>query len=101
MGLRFVHKRVKKNFVLPKISDTKPETKKVKEQKAEVVAKPKNKKVKKSKDMLTVEQVTAAEEAVEAIAPEVKRVKQDRGLIERTESSKIILTEDNRQVLTD
>ena len=29
----------------------------------------------------------------------VKRVKNEKGLIERTESSKIILTEDNRQVL--
>lgn len=101
MGLRFVHKRLKKNYTVPKISVSKPEAKKHEEQKGDVVAKPKNKKVKKTKDMLTVEQVTAAEEAVEAIAPEVKRVKQDRGLIERTESSKIILTEDNRQVLTD
>lgn len=31
----------------------------------------------------------------------VKIVKKDRGLIERTESSKIILVEDNRQVLMD
>lgn len=31
----------------------------------------------------------------------VKKVKADRGLIERTESSKIILAEDNRQVLFD
>lgn len=29
----------------------------------------------------------------------VKRIKNEKGLIERTESSKIILTEDNRQVL--
>ena len=29
----------------------------------------------------------------------VKRIKSDKGLIERTESSKIILSEDNRQVL--
>ena len=44
---------------------------------------------------------------VEALAQEinmpndVKYLKKDKGLIERTESSKIILTEDNRQVLTD
>ena len=31
----------------------------------------------------------------------IKRVKADKGLIERTESSKIILAEDNRQVLCD
>lgn len=29
----------------------------------------------------------------------VKRIKNEKGLIERTESSKIILAEDNRQVL--
>ena len=30
-----------------------------------------------------------------------KYIKSDKGLIERTKSSKIILTEDNRQILTD
>lgn len=30
-----------------------------------------------------------------------KIIKNDRGLIERTKSSKIILTEDNRQILND
>lgn len=32
---------------------------------------------------------------------EIKKIKREKGLIERTESSKIILTEDNRQVLID
>jgi hypothetical protein len=31
----------------------------------------------------------------------VKRVKKDKGLIERTESSKTILTEDNKELLND
>ena len=31
----------------------------------------------------------------------VKRLKKDKGLIERTESSKTILTEDNKQLLVD
>ena len=31
----------------------------------------------------------------------VKRIKKDKGLIERTESSKTILTEDNKQLLVD
>ena len=30
-----------------------------------------------------------------------KYIKSDKGLIERTKSSKIILTEDNRQILND
>ena len=31
----------------------------------------------------------------------VKKVRKDKGLIEKTESSKIILTEDNRELLND
>lgn len=31
----------------------------------------------------------------------IKRIKKDRGLIERAESCKTILTEDNRQLLND
>lgn len=31
----------------------------------------------------------------------VKRIKKDKGLIERTESSKVVLTEDNKQLLVD
>lgn len=46
-----------------------------------------------------------AEELVNALSGidpnRIRRVKSDRGLIERTESSKIILTEDNRQILND
>lgn len=30
-----------------------------------------------------------------------KRIKKDKGIIERTESSKTILTEDNKELLTD
>lgn len=100
MAIQFVHKRFSKRQPLPVVSapvQPKVEEKKVEEQK-EVV---KNKKSKKSIDMNTVEQVSAAEAAMEEIAPVVKHVKKDRSLIERTESSKIILAEDNRQVLND
>ena len=51
--------------------------------------------------MDTLEQIETAEELAKELQPEVKVVKKERGLIERTESSKIILTEDNRQVLND
>lgn len=49
------------------------------------------------------EKVNKAEEIMQNMknAGNVKVVKKDKGLIERTESSKIILTEDNRQVLND
>lgn len=61
-----------------------------------------NKRKKKAEaEMEAIEKFMAAEETLSAMAPEVKRVKQDRGLIERTESSKVVLTEDNRQVLND
>ena len=67
-----------------------------------VIASPNNKKTKKENNM-TSEQIDRAEALVQNVnAPKaVKVVKKDRGLIERTESSKIILTEDNRQVLND
>lgn len=60
-----------------------------------------NKKKKKGKDMAN-NTVALAEEIASRIENDnVKIVKKDKGLIERTESSKIILTEDNRQVLND
>lgn len=62
----------------------------------------KNKKDKKEADMNTTnEQMVNEAEAITNDMSGVKLVKKERGLIERTESSKIILTEDNRQVLTD
>ena len=67
----------------------------------ELISAKKNKKTKKQKDM-TNEKISIAEELVQNLTPEtVKVVKKDRGLIERTESSKIVVTEDNRQVLND
>lgn len=53
--------------------------------------------------MITEQQIELVEKQAENFvgSGEIKRVKKDRGLIERTESSKIILTEDNRQVLND
>ena len=50
--------------------------------------------------MTTSEKVELARQAL-SDAPKVKRVKKDKGLIERTESSKTILTEDNRELLND
>lgn len=59
----------------------------------------KNKKSKKNQAM-TKEQIEKAVEMADELS-NVKVLKKDRGLIERTESSKVILTEDNRQVLMD
>ena len=67
--------------------------------------KKKNKKVKKTTEMDTSEKIKVAAEILNDTKDEekasVKRVRQDKGLIERVESSKIILTEDNRELLID
>jgi len=53
--------------------------------------------------MTTEEKIAMAQAALagENQAVPVKRVKKDKGLIERTESSKTILTEDNKELLND
>lgn len=61
----------------------------------------KNKEKKDKDEMITKEDIERMEGIADELKPEVKRVKKDKGLIERTESSKIVLTEDNRQVLND
>ena len=67
-----------------------------------VVENVKNNQEKKTQEMMD-EKVNKAEEIMNNMkaANHVKVVKKDKGLIERTESSKIVLTEDNRQVLND
>ena len=52
--------------------------------------------------MTTEEKIAMAQEVLNGKpAPAFKRVKKDKGLIERTESSKTILTEDNKELLND
>jgi hypothetical protein len=55
------------------------------------------------KVMTTDEKVAMAQQVMQgdAQASRIKRVKKDKGLIERTESSKTILTEDNKELLND
>lgn len=60
--------------------------------------------VKDNKNMDIKEKAARIEEIMqnpEANTGRVKRVKKDKGLIERTESSKVVLTEDNKQLLND
>jgi hypothetical protein len=61
----------------------------------------KNNKNKNKENMFDKDKIAEVEKVIKEMQPEVKVVKADRGLIERTESSKIIITEDNRQVLID
>ena len=57
---------------------------------------------KKTNDMETKDKIAYAS-AILANEPvdKVKKIKKEKGLIERTESSKIILTEDNKELLND
>ena len=68
------------------------------EPKQEVSAKNNEKKEKET--MTNEEKVQAIESIVLDVKP-VKRIKKEKGLIERTETSKVILTEDNKQLLMD
>lgn len=61
-----------------------------------------NKEEKKINDMDTQEKIMLANAVLgqaEDSVTKVKKVRKDKGLIEKTESSKIILTEDNRELL--
>lgn len=57
---------------------------------------------KKTSDMETKDKIAYAS-AILANEPvdKVKKIKKEKGLIERTENSKIILTEDNKELLND
>lgn len=61
--------------------------------------KTKNKPLKKEDKMMeTKEKIKLANEILDTQS-KVKKIKKEKGLIERTESSKIILTEDNKELL--
>jgi hypothetical protein len=60
--------------------------------------------VQENKEVMTTSEKIAMAQSVHSgaeVAAPVKRVKKDKGLIERTESSKTILTEDNKELLND
>ena len=78
-------------FIVKHINDMKPQFPEVAKNNIE-----ENKSV-----MTTEEKIAMAQAALSGQAAPVKRVKRDKGLIERTESSKTILTEDNKELLND
>ena len=51
--------------------------------------------------MDTKSKIDMAESVITDVPKGIRRIKKDKGLIERTESSKIILTEDNKELLVD
>lgn len=101
MTFRQVVKYKRKNMVKLRPSQVPERTVVEAREKKEVVEPKKNNTGKKKEEMN--EKVNKAEEIMNNMmaADNVKVLKKDKGLIERTESSKIVLTEDNRQVLND
>jgi len=51
--------------------------------------------------MTTSEKVALAQDVLNNALTATKRIKKDKGLIERSESSKTVLTEDNKELLID
>ena len=79
-------------FIIKHSQDIKP-------QKSHVVIKKEDNKKETKKVM---DKISMAEAIInDTPVKEIKRIKKDKGLIERTESSKTILTEDNKQLLVD
>ena len=82
-------------FITKRIDTRKPQKKLVDE-----CVNQDNNKIKKEVVMTTDEKVAMAQNVLK-LASNTKRIKKDKGLIERTESSKTILTEDNKELLVD
>ena len=122
MVKRFIHKKIKDNIsprrltILKNPTVEKVENIVVEEEKQEIVeVKPivvepiieveenvkDNEEIKEDNVMDTKEKIQMANDILNAEQPKVKKVKKEKGLIERTESSITILTEDNRELLKD
>ena len=58
-----------------------------------------NNKDKKEETVMNFDKIEMAEAVLDETPKAIKKIKKDKGLIERTESSKTIINEDNKQVL--
>ena len=88
-------------FIIKHIDNRKPQVKMYPGDAQKPVVKENKKKVN-EQVMTTSEKIAMAQNVLNgAEQASVKRVKRDKGLIERTESSKTILTEDNKELLND
>lgn len=95
---RFIMKHIdnrKPQITLPKVqNETQSKVQKNTQEKEE------NNKTVNEEVMTTSEKIEMAQNVLNG-AMATKRIKKDKGLIERTESSKTILTEDNKELLND
>ena len=98
--LRFINKHINREKAAPSQPDVKPVATVVKKPAVEA---PKNDNKKKNDRAMTDKNFDQMEQLANQLTPEqtTKRIKKDKGLIERVESQKTILTEDNRQLLVD
>ncbi len=89
-------------FIIKHIDNRKPQVKMYPSDTQKPVVKENKKKVN-EQVMTTSEKIAMAKNVLSGADQQasVKRVKRDKGLIERTESSKTILTEDNKELLND
>lgn len=89
-------------FIIKHIDSRKPQVKMYPSNTKKLVEKENKKKVN-EQVMTTSEKIAMAQNVLSGTdrTASVKRVKKDKGLIERTESSKTILTEDNKELLND
>jgi phage terminase large subunit-like protein len=89
-------------FIIKHIDNRKPQVKAYPSHAQKTVTKENKKKVD-EQVMTTSEKIEMAKNVLNSADQQasVKRVKRDKGLIERTESSKTILTEDNKELLND
>jgi len=96
---KFIIKHINSMKPSKMVLNNKTKVEKVDEKKEVKIIKEKEK----EKVMTTNEKIEKVQEVLNSntITPTVKRIKKDKGLIERTESSKTILTEDNKELLKD
>lgn len=89
-------------FIIKHIDNRKPQVKMHPSDAQKPIVKENKKKVN-EQVMTTSEKIAMAKDVLSGADQQasVKRVKRDKGLIERTESSKTILTEDNKELLND
>ena len=81
-------------FIIKHINNMKPQF-------SNVGKRVKENNIKENKSVMTTNEKIAMAQNVLNGANATKRIKKDKGLIERTESSKTILTEDNKELLND
>lgn len=91
MRMKFINKHI------PSVKPQKQTLNTIKEVVRETVTE--NNEDKKEETVMDFDKIEMAEAVLDETPKAIKKIKKDKGLIERTESSKTIINEDNKQVL--